>query len=701
MSADFILVGDLVDIPLLFVESRCLLSEALALAVKHRRRFLSVFDADRLVGVVTFTPEVCLSAAHTSSQLTVSDVMEKEIPWLDASVDARTVPWGKSAFWAVRSEGRFFGLVDREHALMALIDNYAFAYWKELADELPVGVVAIDAHERVVLFNQMAKRILGVDSVATVGGKLREILPDSQLHEVLHTGQTRLGYKYKVGRKVIIANHVPLQIRGWHGAISVFQDISELERLQSELEGYRLMAKHLDAILDCSYDGIYITDANANTIWVNKAYERITGLEVKNLIGRNMRDIVAEGLLSGSLTLNVVRQRRVINMMQRTATGKEILVTGNPIFDEEGKVCLVVSNVRDMTELNRLRAELERSREQARSHQAELAQLRGQWASKVNIIARSKAMQEVIDLAKRVALVESTVLLLGESGVGKDRIAELIHYANPRAQSGTIVKINCAAFSKDLLESELFGYEGGAFTGAKRGGKPGLFEVANQGTLFLDEISEMPLELQAKLLRVIEDRTFLRVGGVKPVKADVRLVCASNKDLASMVEKGRFRLDLYYRINVVPIWIPPLRERPEDIIPLLAFYLEHFNKKYNSNKGFSPEAWDRLLQYHWPGNVRELVNLVERAVVTCQGDMITVADLPPQVREYLPRKNDSKLLRHAVEETTARLVLDAYKNYGSTRKAAKALGVSQTTVVRILKRLRESGEEGLGHESVE
>lgn len=689
MPGEPILVGDLVDVPLVGVAPEWPIDKALTLAAEHGRSVLPVLENHEFFGVVSFEPQLVLRLLQANRQLTVAEALEKEVPWLEARLEAQSVPWEESAFWAVRENGGFRGLVRRERALMALHYNSAYFPWKEIADELPVGVVVVDASERVCLFNRTAKRILALEEKAVVGARLKEVLPDSRLCEVLETGRARFGYKYKIGEKVIVANHMPMQINGWRGAVSVFQDVSEIEQLSGQLECYRLLAKHLDAILDCSYDGIYITDAKANTIRVNKAYERITGLKAADLVGRNMRDLVAEGVLSGSLTLEVVKNAKVINMVQHTCTGKEILVTGNPIFDEEGQVCLVVSNVRDISELNRLRAELEKSQELAKVYQTELIQLRREWANKVNIIARSKVMQEVINLAQRVALTDSTVLLLGESGVGKDKIAELIHYTSGRAEAGSLVKINCAAFPRDLLEAELFGYEEGAFTGARKGGKPGLFEVANHGTLFLDEIGEMPLELQAKLLRIIEDRVFRRVGGLKQVEVDVRLICASNRDLAGMVKEGRFRLDLYYRINVVPLWIPPLRERVDDIMPLLLYYLERFNKKYGYHKVLTPEALDRLLCYHWPGNVRELVNLVERVVVTSGGERITVEDLPFQLKEggALTRTHGS--LRHMVEETAAKLVLEAYKTYGSTRKAAKALGVSQTTVVRKLKQVKK------------
>lgn len=307
------------------------------------------------------------------------------------------------------------------------------------------------------------------------------------------------------------------------------------------------------------------------------------------------------------------------------------------------------------------------------------------------VIAYSVEMGKVLHLATRVAQVTTTVLILGESGVGKEVIARFIHNASLR-KTGPFVTINCGAIPPNLLESELFGYEAGAFTGAKREGKPGMIEVASSGTLFLDEISDLPLDLQVKLLQVIQERRLTRVGGIQPIEVDIRIIAATNRDLAKMVEKGEFRADLFYRLNVVPIIIPPLRSRRDDVIPLIYHFLAKHNTTHGYNKTISRETREVLTQYSWPGNVRELENLMERLVVTVEGEEIAVEDLPQYVKER-DVTCDFKVivegvipLREAVEEVEKQLIRHARKEYETTYEIAEALGVNQSTVVRKLRK---------------
>ncbi len=307
------------------------------------------------------------------------------------------------------------------------------------------------------------------------------------------------------------------------------------------------------------------------------------------------------------------------------------------------------------------------------------------------IIAYSVEMGKVLQVATKVAHVTTTILILGESGVGKEVIARFIHNASLR-KSGPFVTINCGAIPPNLLESELFGYEAGAFTGAKREGKPGMIEVASSGTLFLDEISDLPLDLQVKLLQVIQERRLTRVGGIHPIEVDIRIIAATNRDLAKMVERREFRADLFYRLNVVPIVIPPLRSRRDDIIPLIYHFLAKHNNTHRYSKTISRGTREVLTQYSWPGNVRELENLIERLVVTVEGDEIGVEDLPQCVRERDANCNSKVTvegvipLREAVEEVERQLIKQAKEEHETTYEIAEALGVNQSTVVRKLKK---------------
>lgn len=295
-------------------------------------------------------------------------------------------------------------------------------------------------------------------------------------------------------------------------------------------------------------------------------------------------------------------------------------------------------------------------------------------------------MENILQLAAKIADVDSTVLILGESGVGKEVIARFIHKRSHR-DKGPFVKINCGAIPETLLESELFGYETGAFTGAKRQGKPGLIEMANEGTLFLDEIGELPLNLQVKLLQVLQEHRLVRIGGIKPITVNIRVIAATNRDIENMVKKGEFREDLFYRLNVVPITIPPLRERRDDIIPLIYHFLEEYNRKYDKAKKISAEAKDILIKYNWPGNVRELENTVERLVVTVEEDVILPHHLPENLKEInIPLKvvNVDGIipLKDAVEMVERQLLHKAVEQCNSTYDIAKILGVNQSTVVR-------------------
>lgn len=305
-------------------------------------------------------------------------------------------------------------------------------------------------------------------------------------------------------------------------------------------------------------------------------------------------------------------------------------------------------------------------------------------------------MRNVISLAERIAFVNSTVLLLGESGVGKEVIASLIQKLSSRSDK-PFIKVNCAAIPKDLLESELFGYEKGAFTGADIRGRPGLFEQADKGTIFLDEIGEMPLHLQVKLLRVIQELEITRIGGGRTKKIDIRIISATNKNLESMVGKGEFREDLYYRLNVIPILIPPLRERQEDISLLAFYFLQKLNAKYNFKKQFTDEAISLMKSYSWPGNIREMQNLIERLVVTLESEVIDSYHFP-FTKQNLLHLTRQKTLKEAIADLERSMIIKEMLQSETTRKAAKALGISQSALVKKMQRLGVKNSDYLLHQ---
>ncbi|MBW1909375.1 MAG: sigma 54-interacting transcriptional regulator [Deltaproteobacteria bacterium] len=553
------------------------------------------------------------------------------------------------------------------------------------------GIMVVDENGIIVIYNRAAGKVLKRNPALLIGRPAREALPHAwpDLKRILETGISQIGIKLTFGESSIVANRTPINFNGKTvGVISIFQDISEYEKIITELETYKRIIKELDAIINSSYDGLYITDGKANTLRVNKAYERISGFRAKDLIGRNMKELVKKGFFDQSVTLEVLKTKKPVTIMQDIRGGKKAMVTGNPIFDEDtNEIILVVTNVRDVSELDNLRKKLEDSRQISEKYFTELQELRLYSLKREDFIAKSEAMKKILHIALKVAKVDTSTFIGGESGVGKGLLAKIIHNNSYRAGK-SFIKINCGAIPEALLESELFGYEKGAFTGARTEGKPGLFEVADGGTILLDEIAELPFHLQVKLLSILEDKQVIRLGGTKPRHINVRIIATSNTNLEKLVDENKFRKDLFFRLNVIPIYIPPLRERREDIFPLINSFLSKFNKLHKKKKRILGEALDLLMMYSYPGNIRELQNVIERSVVISESDLIGGRDIPFYVWSKEPENSLStdfeinNSLNRLMQNIEARLIEDAISEYRTTYNAARHLGVSQSTVVR-------------------
>ncbi|MFY0802484.1 sigma-54 interaction domain-containing protein [Peribacillus frigoritolerans] len=453
----------------------------------------------------------------------------------------------------------------------------------------------------------------------------------------------------------------------------------------------------LDAIIENSYDGIYITDQDGITLYTNSAIERITGIPKEYYIGKSVDQLIKRGILNASVTHKVVKLRRTVSVVQDNFAGKETLITGSPVFNAEGEIEQVVTNIRDLSDLNELMHELTKANELNNQYKQEIEKLR-KITSKDGVVFVSDKMKMIYEIAERISDIDATVLILGETGVGKDVLARNIYNRSIRSKKGDFIKINCGAIPADLLESELFGYEGGAFTGANQKGKPGMFELAESGILFLDEVGELPLQLQVKLLRALQEREIQRIGGTKPKKIDVRIIAATNRNLTEMVKSGDFREDLFYRLNVIPITIPPLRERREDILALTDLFLTKANEQYKFSKEIDSRLKEYFYQHDWPGNVRELINIVERLVVLTDNRILSINDLPeeyqPENRNQ-PNYNATLTLKEAVERAEKEILTKAAQTYQTTYEIAEALESSQATIVRKLKkyRLKVSGKE--------
>ena len=448
-----------------------------------------------------------------------------------------------------------------------------------------------------------------------------------------------------------------------------------------------------EELLNALHDGVYITDGQGKTLKVNQAYERLTGLSGADLLGRQMQELVKSGLISQSASLRVLQDGKPTSVMQSLSQGKKLLVSATPILAADQSIRYVVSTVRDMTELLRMKRERDELQQlkQLRNSTARLHAGQRDNLLQSPLMADQEVSGRVFALARQVADCDVKVLLQGETGVGKTLVAQYIHTASGRARE-PFLALNCGALPENLIEAELFGYAPGAFTGAGSKGKRGLLELAHNGTLFLDEIGDLPLAVQVKLLKVIEENRFIPVGGLELKEVDVRIISATHHDLKQRVAEGKFRADLYYRLNVVPIMIPALRERSEEVGPLLEYYLQHFNQRYQRQAQWSLEALDLLGEYAWPGNIRELINVVERLVVTCSNPVIEALDLPEEIIDVHARNtDDSRLpLRKVLENAERQAIRSALQLHKTTRLAAKALGVSQATVVQKMKRWERS-----------
>ncbi len=469
-----------------------------------------------------------------------------------------------------------------------------------------------------------------------------------------------------------------------------------------DLNSVRQRYQEVESALVNSFDGVMITNNKGTGLRVNPALVRLTGLAEQNFVGKKIKHLTEEGIFAyESITIRALQEKRVVTGVQDiNTTGKAVTVTGVPVMDDNKKVIRVITNVRDLVELNRLKEDMQKSQELLLRYQSELAALRFELMKSQQVIAQSEEMLGVLETAFHVANSDANILILGESGVGKDIVARLIHDNSERQNNGGFIKVNCGAIPRELVESEFFGYARGAFTGAKQEGKRGFFELAHGGTLFLDEIADLPLELQGKFLRVLEDKEVVRLGSEKPIKVDVRIVAATNKDLEGMVAERNFRGDLFYRLNVVPITVPPLRDRKEDISALLAHYLAKFNQKYNVYKSFSREVLQVLMGYNWPGNVRELINLVERLVITTRDRMLQPEHLPQSMipltemsipsavllmeSDYLREQLCSKSMREILDEVEKKILLLAFKEHKSSRKVGEVLGISHSSVINKL-----------------
>ncbi|MFZ0484419.1 MAG: sigma 54-interacting transcriptional regulator [Desulfobacterales bacterium] len=568
--------------------------------------------------------------------------------------------------------------------------------YEQIINSTNNGIIATDISGTIVYINQQAEKMLGCNAKKHTGIFISELLPITgpQVMECLKTGTSKWGH-HVIGEKLDMVLNITLIRQGKKlgGTVSNFQDLKQIKISQDELESSSYLNQQLKTIIKASHDGIWVCDGQGKVIDINEASEKLNGIQAKHIIGKNVADLVNGGLFDRSVTLEVIETKRQVSVIQKIKrTGKLLLATGTPAFDDEGNIFLVVVNERDMTQLNAIQKQLEQSRMVTEKYKNKLAELSLLELKDQEIVAEDKKMRQVLYLALKLAhLSASDILILGESGTGKGLLAKFIH-KNSNRNKKPFVQINCATLPENLLEAELFGYEKGAFTGARKEGKAGLFELAHEGTLFLDEIGDLPHSLQAKLLKYLDDHEVMRLGGLKSKKIDCTIIAATNRDLEGLVQQKRFRKDLFFRLNTFIIRIPPLRERIDDIFELVSFYMQKYGKAYRLNRRISPEALKVLQAHPFPGNVRELKNVIKKAVLMSEHhvvDDVIYQSLPSGMSTFIASANDSqqeKGLTDQMLNLEKDVLRHALRCCRTTREMARFLKISQPTIVRKLKK---------------
>lgn len=553
---------------------------------------------------------------------------------------------------------------------------------EQVFSNIPNGIIATDENDIITIFNEEAERILGLSSGEVIGKDVDKVIYQSKLKEINKSGKSELMVREVINDRILLINRTPIMIdKISKGALAVFSDISNLEKVKNELKTVKELKERLQLILETVQDGICVMSSEGVITYVNRAYLRILSEKEENILNKNIRDISPDGVRRRVLETG----KSVVGALSYKENDVTIVCNVNPII-VDGEITGVVSVIKNITEVKKLSEKLKKASAKAEYLEEELFRTKKPDLAFSKYIGYSGKVLDALATASKAAKTNTTVLIRGESGTGKELIAEGIHYGSKNAK-GPFVRVNCAAIPQNLLESELFGHEKGSFTGAiKR--KLGKFELAQNGTIFLDEIGEMDKSMQAKILRVIQEKEFQRVGGEETIKVNVRIIGATHRNLEEMVRTMEFREDLYYRLNVIPIFLPPLRERRQDIAPLLEHFINKISKSIDKTITLvKNDAMEALLNYSWPGNVRELENLVERLVALNENQVIDLDDLPSYMRQERPMKQEKAHVTSIIEDDILPLkeyekiiIEKALKKYGSYNAAGKVLGLTHKTV---------------------
>ena len=685
-------VRDLMSRKLITLNAGVFLSDAAQIFFENNIDGAPVTDDDgMLIGLLTKTHLIqSIAQQNDIAAQRVRDVMTSNVfslkdTMLVQELQQNNLIFKYGRFPVVNAHNQPIGFVTRTD-LVRYLSEKSLSMAEEFEAVLHSasnGVMAINAAGIVTIFNPAAQVITGMRAENVVGRSINDVMPDAAgLMNVLQTGVVQLNQKIQFGNSQIITKRSPIvKNNKIVGAVAIFQDVTELQKIASELEEVKNLKSTLDSIVNSIFDCIVVVNKNGYVTMMNDAYGEFLNADPKKAVGKHITDVIE------NTRMHIVAQTGKAEICDMQKIGEHnTVVTRIPIV-KDGEVTGAVGKMvfRDVKDLRVLARKLTSLQSELEYYKEELQKVQGGKYTIESIIGSGEKIQWLKMIALRAAKGQSTVLVTGESGTGKELFAQAIHYASNR-RHGPFIKINCASIPENLLESELFGYEEGAFTGARKGGKPGKFELANGGTIFLDEIGDMSMPMQAKLLRVLQEREVERVGGTKTSSVDVRVIAATNQDLETMMSQGTFRQDLYYRLNIIALHIPPLRERREDLPELCEALLRKVNRTLQFDvDGVSREAMELLMQYDWPGNVRELENVLERSVNLMDevGDILP-EHLPPTMRRpatkpALSNQEETKELAGIMEEAEKQAIYKALETAGGNRsQAAKILGIHRS-----------------------
>ncbi|REJ28299.1 MAG: Fis family transcriptional regulator [Caldibacillus debilis] len=597
---------------------------------------------------------------------------------LDEDTDQKTVEQIQAFFNQAASEDTRQTETDR-----LLMENSVTLH--EAVSSIPNGIIVVNKENVIIYVNKAAAELLEKEPQDILNRRADEVIPHSCLHKILQTGKTEITEKQQINHYTVITTRSPILLNDQIiGAVAIFQDISSIEKISKELNEVKELQEKLNLVLQSVTDLIGLTDEKGDFIFSNEGMDKL----LKKREGkRNIREIIGK---TGWEDLN---RRRNPFMKVTKHKGQSFITKVNPVIVEK-EIRGTVATMTPLDDVKQLLEKIDIMEQRTRYLEQELSKHKGLSSAFHKIIGNSETLKDALTIADKVAKTHSTVLITGESGTGKELVARAIHEASPR-KNHPFIRVNCAAIPPQLMESELFGYEKGAFTGAYKTHR-GKFELADKGTIFLDEIGDLNLELQGKLLRVLQEKEIVRIGGFSTIHLDVRVIAATNRDLAKMVEEGTFREDLYYRLNVVPIHLPPLRARKEDIPLLVEAFRVELNARLGKNiKGYEKGFIEALCNYHWPGNIRELQNIMERLFNLADGDYLLCKDLPhyisnPHAPDSSKGQEETIVLSKdkPLHEYEKQIFAYACQFYPSFNQLAKSLGITHKTAASKIRKYK-------------